>query len=320
MMSLAYNRPHLVGRPPGIKPSQLYSRDLVFRENEEDGLFYYPCVSLPEQSSKVADLLSMQTENGLAFTNYLIRRSRLTRYQKSRECNPDASLGMSVGDSWFQYPFVAVDIIDYVSKYWPVYSCDSAGATLRELLVSAHYKQFVATQKPHFCLLSVGGNDVISNTDFFEDARFHIGLTPDGMFTIDKSLELKLSWHITQLSRIIERFVEELLEIGPWLVFYMHGYDYALPRKDGPWLGIPMQQRNIELNTGRRFIAFALDLYNDTLKQLEQKYDPHFVHVDLRHIVGKSQRSWLDELHPKAPGYLRAGSAFKKALELRFAH
>jgi len=55
---------------------------------------------------------------------------------------------VSNGDSWFQYPAILTDVIDYLSEPFAIHSFGAAGAELSEMTTEQGYLGAVEAQKP----------------------------------------------------------------------------------------------------------------------------------------------------------------------------
>lgn len=66
------------------------------------------------------------------------------------------------GDSWFNYPIILSDVIDWISmeRNLAVYSIASAADWLINMLASREYVAGMSVHSPDFFLMSGGGNDV----------------------------------------------------------------------------------------------------------------------------------------------------------------
>ncbi len=69
------------------------------------------------------------------------------------------------GDSWFNYPILLSDVIDWVSmdKNLAVYSLASGGDWLLNMLSARRYIEQLSTIKPDVFIISGGGNDLVGN-------------------------------------------------------------------------------------------------------------------------------------------------------------
>ncbi|HSU26972.1 MAG TPA: hypothetical protein VLJ68_01215 [Chitinophagaceae bacterium] len=73
---------------------------------------------------------------------------------------------LAEGDSWFNYPVILTDIIDWVSmeKNFAVYSLASGGDWLLNMLTARHYVEELSLLHPDVFLISGGGNDLVGSS------------------------------------------------------------------------------------------------------------------------------------------------------------
>ncbi len=73
---------------------------------------------------------------------------------------------LAEGDSWFNYPVILTDIIDWISmeKNFAVYSLASGGDWLLNMLTARHYVEELSLLHPDVFLISGGGNDLVGSS------------------------------------------------------------------------------------------------------------------------------------------------------------
>ena len=73
---------------------------------------------------------------------------------------------LAEGDSWFNYPVILTDIIDWISmeKNFAVYSLASGGDWLLNMLTARHYVEELSLLHPEVFLISGGGNDLVGSS------------------------------------------------------------------------------------------------------------------------------------------------------------
>jgi endonuclease G len=116
------------------------------------------------------------------------------------------------------------------------------------------------------------------------------------------------------LSDTYYRLFEKLTAQFPALTILCHGYDYVLPRSEGPWLGPPLTRRGVPARLWPAILALLIDAFNEELKSLEILFPGRVFHIDCRHQVGSHVNSWNDEIHPKNPGYGRVAARFTERI------
>ncbi|WP_431291805.1 hypothetical protein [Pedobacter sp. P26] len=69
------------------------------------------------------------------------------------------------GDSWFNYPILLSDVIDWVSmeENMAVYSLASGGDWLMNMVSAKKYVEQLSTLQPDVFIISGGGNDLVGN-------------------------------------------------------------------------------------------------------------------------------------------------------------
>jgi hypothetical protein len=92
-----------------------------------------------------------------------------------------------------------------------------------------------------------------------------------------------------------------------------HGYDHALPRKNGKWLGKLMATRGYAHDDplARKIIAHLVDAFNAMLKRVDTDF-AHVRHIDVR---GTVNGRWHDELHPKETAARDIAKLFEKEIK-----
>ena len=103
-------------------------------------------------------------EGATRWLNSLKNERRKDLYVKKIQHTPRPELKKVVaeGDSWFNYPLILTDILDWISmdKNTAVFSLASASDWLVNILASREYVNGLSVHQPDFFLMSGGGNDV----------------------------------------------------------------------------------------------------------------------------------------------------------------
>lgn len=228
---------------------------------------------------------------------------RNRNYKQSIKTRPDQPRIVSEGDSWFQHPTVA-DIIDHVSKFYPIHCLAAAGDTIRNWSREGKVLDAVVEYKPAVLLLSGGGNDILGKSmlhflaDEFEDGPE--GKKPERFFK---------SNFVAELDALIDEyrtFFKYFAKNRPDMFIIVHGYDYPRPlaadSKETSWLGKYLTQKKITQQADRqKAVHYMMDRFNEKLATAAAEF-PHRVHyLDLRGIVRDDQ--WSDEIHPNDDGF-----------------
>ena len=309
-------RPYFKGAPELAKP---FSPGII--PNPE-------LVDIAPPRDNVEGAMAMSWANGLS------RMRRQAAFQARIASGDRKPVLVSEGDSWFQFPVLLSDVIDGLSGDYNVWSVDSAGDTLQNMVFdSAEYMQALRRNAGNVkaFLFSGGGNDIIG-----EDGRGRSVITqilkrfqagqPAAWYIDTPAVEQKLRFVEDCYRRVLDNVAREF----PELPVVCHGYDYALPG-GGPgetrhpnwaavdkWLGRPMREElGIDDPTLQRAIVHALiDRLNLLLQRLCGASYPSGLfknawHVDVRGTVGAR---WADELHPTDDGFAAVGGLFEGAL------
>ncbi|MBO0937203.1 DUF2236 domain-containing protein [Fibrella sp. HMF5335] len=256
------------------------------------------------------------TDLTLAVANGVAKRVRNRQYEQSLIRYPDRLRIVAEGDSWFQYPFLLRDILDYLGGVYNVYSVAAAGATLEDYLKDSTFLESIDQVKPAYFLLSGGGNDLLG-----EAFAGLIRTTPDADQT--GAIRYFTDAFATTLTTVCERYrrILRLVNLGhPNVKIIVHGYDYVIPRGTdaslpgtSSWMGDVLNDRGVMTEADRESIArFIIDSFNDALKKVAAEY-PNVTYLDLRGTVQRTARLadyWYDEIHPNDKGFLSLSTKF----------
>lgn len=274
----------------------------------------------------------------MSWANSLSRMRRQAAFQARMATGDRKPVLVSEGDSWFQFPVLLSNVIDQLNSDYNVWSVDSAGDTLQNMVFdSAEYMQALRRNAGNVkaFLFSGGGNDIVGEDGRGKSVvtqivkRFQAG-QPVSWYLDTPAVEQKLRFVEDCYRRVLDNVAREF----PNLPVVCHGYDYALPG-GGPgetrnpswaavdkWLGRPMREElGIEDPALQRAIVHELiDRLNLVLQRLCGASYPTGLfrnawHVDVRGTVGAR---WADELHPTDAGFASVsglfGAALRKAL------
>ena len=256
------------------------------------------------------------TDLTLAVANGVAKRVRNRQYEQSLIRYPDRLRIVAEGDSWFQYPFLLRDILDYLGGVYNVYSVAAAGATLEDYLKNSEFLESIDQVKPAYFLLSGGGNDLLG-----EAFAGLIRATPDATKT--GAVSYFTNAFDSTLTAVCERYrrIFRLVNLGhPDVKIIVHGYDYVIPKGvdtslpgKASWMGDVLNDRGIMTEADRESIAHhIIDSFNDALKKVTAEYT-NVTYLDLRGTVQRTNRLadyWYDEIHPNDKGFLSLSSKF----------
>ena len=236
---------------------------------------------------------------------------------------PDGSI-VAEGDSWFRLPHILYPptMADFLAQQYPLTNLAHWGDELSQMYNGGkgQYLPLLKSKTIRFLLFSGGGNDVLGAT--FEQCLnvFDVGHTSpdDAAYYLTPFFYAKLR----EVQRYYELILDDVARFSPSTTLVVHGYDYAIPRGNGPLLGIHMQNRGLypTFNKAlcRAIVRLMIDLFNERLSYLSQHH-PNFQHVDLRGTVKENQ--WFDgEIHPNATAAANLAKRVAKVLDPPAAH
>lgn len=278
-----------------------------FEEDPENSRPFAPALRL---KSNLVDTEAIDTLGGMESWNKRIHKKRRKRYRKVLSDGYAGPRIVSEGDSWFLYPVLISEIIDHLDDRYAVYSWGAAGDDLTQMISQDQFLPAILEEQSDIFIISAGGNDVLGNiAEVLHpfNSSFQADEYPNNNFE-DALVRL-----VGQFGEVFSRVVEE----APGVQIFCHGYDYAIPRKKGKWLGKPMRKKlGIENEHLQKDIVKVLvDRFNERLAALAASYSPAVTYVDCRGSV-PNKRDWYDEIHPNSDGFKEVTSRFARAIEI----
>lgn len=213
------------------------------------------------------------------------------------------------GDSWFRLPHflgiprTMIDVLQQADKTDTIVNLAHWGDTLGEMLQTGEFWHYVDAGYD-LLLFSAGGNDVLGGGNL---AQYLNLLDPDHEAESDAPYYIRPKFY-SDLAIVVANL--ELGLIKPLAARHvktrivMHGYDYAVPFPDGPWIGGPMASVGLDVRHYKplccAIVRRMIDAYNSALAALGAKYPDVFHYLDLRGTVGDN--GWWIEMHAKDAG------------------
>ncbi len=257
-------------------------------------------VEVPPASDAAGRERSAQLLNS---ANFICRLRREARFQQIVSSGSyTGPLVAAEGDSWFEYPFILKDVIDWVFERYAIYCRSEAGDTLDNMVRRAEYLDALERTGGRILLLSGGGNDMVAGGNLAEHLRaFDKTLAPA------QYLLPSFGGVLDAAIANIEKIVRNVGRAFPQATVICHGYDYAIPN-DGRWLGKPMATRGIrDAGLQKAIAAEMVDRLNTRLLTLSRQ-SPRLDYIDCRGVVGAGR--WYDELHPTNEGFADVAKLF----------
>lgn len=214
---------------------------------------------------------------------------------------------VSEGDSWFQFPILLKDTIDWLSEDYAILSLDAAGDTIADIEKQSEFYAPIRKFGASIFLLSAGGNDLLSSSNLAQHlGRFTPGETAATL--LRPSFDALVSRVLLGYRRIFTRLTAE----NPALAIFVHGYDNVIPRHKGPWLGKVMEELGIVDGALQQvLVARMIDRFNHGLALVATDF-PTVGYLDVRGVI---QDRWHDELHPLDIGYHDVAARFHAAID-----
>ena len=211
---------------------------------------------------------------------------------------------LAEGNSWFNLPDILMpkDAIDILSRTHNVVSVAKWGDTMENMLAQKQYVQKLRSGNFRHFLFSGGGNDVLGSIDKYVKTR-----SPGDTDPANAPGYVKPSF-ATKVKSIMAGY-ETLADdvrgaAGSRTVLYIHGYANAIPKKNGPYLGRPLEALGFDPSVVgplcKAIVAHMVAMFNAALQTFAASR-ANIVYVDLRPKV--TGTDWnTDEIHPKESG------------------
>lgn len=226
------------------------------------------------------------------------------------------------GDSWINilHPFSA--LLGYERTFFDVLqeryaNTDMAwpGDTFQQIRMEKDYRGPIRSATFNFFILSAGGNDVLGGGALVNLLKWRNegkGSSDPRNYIYGQILKLQLA---TLRAGYVEIAADVKAKSSGRTRMLVHGYDYAVPRKDGVWLGRPFQDKGYDLQADKTLIAeilkYLVDQFYGMLESVARQRRNVTV-VDLRNAV---RGRWDDELHPKEPASRDIAALFREIIE-----
>lgn len=215
--------------------------------------------------------------------------------------DPNKPRILAIGDSWFHYPFGS-DLLEWFVGQYALKTLASAGDIISRMAGAREYAPFVGTVKPHFFMVSGGGNDIL-------------GEGPGGERNIKRMLidfdPSKSDWITPRGREVIAEIVghfeairADLQHLGFNGRMVVHGYDYASPPSRGPWLSEPLEQKGyLSDATQLAAITQLVDAFRAEIRAWAAPFGQQVIHADCVGLNRRGSQWWFDEIHPTMNAY-----------------
>ena len=229
------------------------------------------------------------------------------------------------GDSWFKLPnlhwppsnpIVPWTLINFLQQKYSIINFAHWGDTLAEVILAGEFWPNLLSGESDVFLFSAGGNDILGGGELWQYLN---------LFDVDHDKPSDAPYYVNQnfyvnLNSVVRQYESLIRQIEirtPHVIMLGHGYDYAIPRDSGPWLGAPMIRQGLVPSDRPKLcqaiIRVMIDAFNNKLKILHANHAKHFKYIDLRNTIKPGE--WWDELHPLDAGARKTAAKFAIALE-----
>lgn len=282
----------------------------VYLENSAEGLVNKK-VSKPNRTGEDLNEKSLMAI-AIPIGNFLDNFRRKRKFRKARKAMIGRPVVVAEGDSWFLFPILVKDTIDYVMERYPVRSIAAAGDELEGYKKTGQMLKEVAEIRPDYVLISGGGNDIIGP----EIADMLLEGVAPGQSPRDY-LNDEYDRRTEKLKELYTYFFDELDQHHSVKRVFVHGYDFVRADleekviKKG-WVNKHMLEKKIDDPTDRsRIINFLVDNFNQMLEDLSKDYDK-VTYLNMRGQIASDE--WHDEIHPNDVGFAKVGNGFIAAI------
>jgi hypothetical protein len=152
------------------------------------------------------------------------------------------------GDSWFKLPEligVPRTLVDFLEMKFATLNLAHWGDTLAYIIAQGEFWPYLQSGSSDVFLFSAGGDDVLgggalsSFLNLFD--QDHAKLQQASYY-----LKPKFYNYLNMTASKYEGLIAAIELRTPHVIMIGHGYDYAIPRVDGQWLGGPMTEVGID--------------------------------------------------------------------------
>jgi hypothetical protein len=209
---------------------------------------------------------------------------------------------LAEGDSWINivwpisgYPPTLVDSLDMLAGYY-VHNIGWPGDEFEDIKNAKQYEQPLKSNSFPFFVFSGGGNDFIGGQSFKNFLRPRAGVAAP----VTPAACIDMPAFQAKLATVAAGYRQIAAQTKAWTSrtkLLIHGYDHAIPRTGGQWLGKPLAERGYQPTSqlAKDIVKLMIDSFYEVLKGVAQGSGGRVILVDCR---GACAGNWHDELHP----------------------
>ena len=219
------------------------------------------------------------------------------------------------GDSWISFLQIGLvfpkTFFDVLGRTFATRNLGFPGHTFDEILADNSYKQALDSGLYKVFVFSGGGNDFLGGGALVNILK-NKSEGGGSQNPADYVKLAALAGVLAKLKKGYRSVAKQAKASRPDILMLTQGYDYAIPRKNGPWLGRPLKAAGFAHDDplSLKIIEFLVDQFNGMLGEIDAEFT-HVRHVDVRKTI---QTLWHDELHPTTAGAKKVAKLFEKEI------
>lgn len=296
-----------------------------FKPDPEKSTAFVPAVRLNEDLVDIGGL----KPTGKTVTKLLLKAEQASKLKpkglttKSSKSAKNATAKVTVlaeGDSWFRLPDLFLlgypkDCVDILSQTHQVKPVAFWGDEIGKMVNPTNRKNYLVPLNSglyrHF-IFSGGGNDVLGAIDDYVKPKGSAGTTPTNPASyVHPDFIGKLDETIGHYKTLYGHIRGSTKPDTP---LYVHGYAYAIPRANGPYLGKAFRKLGFDpaSQLAKDIVRELVNHFNIELEAFaDARATVHY--VNMRDELGPSD--WhTDEIHPNDSGAKKVARRFREAI------
>jgi lysophospholipase L1-like esterase len=225
------------------------------------------------------------------------------------------------GDSWINILWPASSALGYKKTFVDVLAENSSfyinnlgwpGDTFADIIHEAQYETPIKSGIFDIFIVSAGGNDFLGGGSLVKYVKPYA----QGGGSTEPADYIKPTEFKAILKNLKQGYAQMIKNITVWSSrtnVLLQGYDYAIPRENGPWLGKPFSKIGFAWNDPltQGIIKYSVDAFYAMLKGLADSSK----HVHLINARGCCKGNWNDELHPNATASKNIATLYQNEID-----
>ncbi|MGV1908200.1 SGNH/GDSL hydrolase family protein [Agrobacterium cavarae] len=299
---------------PGLQRS-------LFKVDKKNPADFSPKILINKRKVDVGDAAPDAEDIRALFRANTIANNPPLKFSASSAAASTKIKVVSEGDSWFNLPDLLPqypkDAIDFLSEDFDVNNVALWGDELKDMVANKQYVHILKAGLRHHFLLSGGGNDVLGSIVEYVKKRRAGDTDPENARSYVKP---SFADKVEEIIGLFDRVTADICDIRDnrqrRVTLYVHGYAYAIPKPNGPYLGKRLAALGFDpaevKPLASAIVAHMVNMFNAALKSFAASH-ANVVYVDLRKVVRASEWNW-DEIHPSKEGARKVAATFADAI------